>query len=133
MELRNIHFSPSSNETPQAAVASVEPPVQDAKLRTRSVAVSPHEEFALRDGDVQPIDDSLAAMILSMNGRCEVSLKGVKIERTELGGVRHYWHADSILCNDLSQRERKLFYVVNRLDPSIAHILDETGKYLETL
>ncbi len=102
-------------------------------MRGKRVAVSPVEEFQLRGGQTQPIADSLAAMILSCTGRCEVGLKGVKIDRDELGGVRWYGHPDSILCNDLSQRERRLFYAINRQDPTIAHILDEDGRHLETL
>jgi len=138
MELRNIHFQPAASDpvapaAPAPAAHTTPAAPEDTRLRARNVAVSPAEEYALRDGEVQPIADSLAALILSCNGRCEVSLKGVKIDRDEIGGVRHYHHADSIVCNDLSLRERKMFYCLNRLDPSIVHILDETGRYIETL
>lgn len=137
MEFRNIHFSPGADDAPAPASEAVAPEAAAVaigdRLRIRHTTVSPHEEYQLRDGETRPISDALAAMILSCKGRVEISLKGVKIDRKEIGGVRIYGHPDSVVCNDLSQRERKMFYVLNRQRPDIVHILDETGRYLESI
>jgi hypothetical protein len=87
----------------------------------------------MRPGSVRPIANELAAAILSRKGRAEFTLKGIVIDRADMGGRNTYWHPDSILCNDLSTRERKLYYVVNPHQKDIAHILDDQGCYLETL
>ena len=105
----------------------------DVRLKLRTVAVSPSEEYALRAGDVTPIPDSLAALILSRSGRVEINLKGVVIDRKDLGGRCTYWHPDSRVCSDLSFRSRKVFYVLNIHRPEVLHLLDEAGTYLESL
>ncbi len=135
MDFRNIHFAAPAVpvEEPPAPTAETVAQALPEKMRLRKVSVSPAEEYAARPGQVAPISDALAAMILSLNGRIEVTAKGAKIDRKELGGVRYYHHPDSIICNDLSRRERKWFYVVNRLAADRCHILDETGRYIETL
>lgn len=140
MELRNIHFTPDpepvaavcDRRTSPSAVAEA-PPAFDTKLRLRKIKVSPHEEYALRLGEVAPISDSLAALICCRKGRAEIGPKGITVERKDIGGKRIYHHVDSRLCNDLSQRERKIFYVLNSLKPDIIHLLDDTGRYIESL
>ena len=125
--IRNITFeSVESAPAPSA-------PEPDPTLRLRPVTVSPAEEYAMRPGAVRPISNELAAAILSRKGRAEVTLKGIVVDRTDMGGRNTYWHPDSILCNDLSARERKLFYVVNPHQRDIVHILDAAGCYLESL
>lgn len=131
MELRNIHFTPPAPETPETPAA--QDPQPAPVLRLRKVNVSPAEEYTLRAGEVAPVSDAIAAVILSKKGRATISLKGVVIDRADLGGKRSYWHPDSRLCNDLSARERKLWYVINPQAPSVIHLLDETGRYLESL
>lgn len=137
MELRNIHFACEESDTgipacssPPAAEA---PPAFDTKLRLRKIKVSPHQEYALRHGEVAPISDSLAALICCRKGRAEIGPKGITVERKDIGGKRIYHHVDSRLCNDLSQRERKIYYVLNSLKPDIIHLLDDTGRYIESL
>lgn len=138
MELRNIHFEapaddapaedfPSSPSTPNSQLST------ETKLKLRKTKVSPHEEYALRPGEVAPISDSLAALICCRKGRAQIGPKGITIERKDIGGVRIYHHVDSICCNDLSQRERKIFYVLNSLKPDVIHLLDDTGRYIESL
>lgn len=131
MEFRNIHFAPSSaEETPAPAVAPE--PAAELTLRIRRVKVSPADEYRMRTGNPRPISMALAAMILSKSGKAEITSKGVRVDRTDIG-KRSYWHSDSRLCNDLSHRNRKVFYVINALQPEIIHLLDETGRYLESL
>lgn len=125
MELRNIHFT---NDT-AAAVQDEAPP----SARMRKVTVSPHEEYQLREGQVAPISDALAAMICAMKGRVKITGKGIEIERVDLGEKRFYHHPDSPACNDLSYRTRKIFYVLNRQKPHVVHLLDDSGRYLESL
>lgn len=136
MELRNIHFTTEDEPARSAGfsrpVPAPESP-EDVKLKLRKTKVSPHEEYALRPGQVRPISDSLAALICCRKGRAEIGPKGITVERKDIGGRRIYHHVDSILCNDLSQRERKIFYVLNSLKPDIIHLLDDTGRYLESL
>jgi len=104
------------------------------RIRLRSVAVSPHEEYHLRPGEVRPISNDLAAAILSRKGRVEITLKGIVVDRTDMGGRHTFWHEDSILCNDLSAAKgRKIYYRINPLQPDIVHLLDESGSYLESI
>lgn len=138
MQLRNIHFAASNEDAPteaptMEAVAEAIAEALPEKMRLRNVSISPLEEYALRDGEVRPISDALAAMILSFSGRAEITSKGIKVERKELGGIRYYSSPDSIVCGDLSQRERKWFYVLNRRQPDRVHILNAEGAYVETL
>lgn len=137
MELRNIHFACEEDSEAGTCVppvfSSPPAPVCDTRLKLRKVKVSPHQEYALRAGDVAPISDSLAALICSRKGRAEIGPKGITIERKDVGGKRIYHHPDSRLCNDLSQREQKIFYVLNSLKPDVIHLLDATGRYIESL
>jgi hypothetical protein len=125
--IRNITFESSSAD----ASPTAEP--EQTILRTRSVTVSPAEEFRLRDGQTRPISNELAAAILSFKGRAQIANKGVIVDRKDIGGRFVYFHEDSITINDFSSREKKFFYVINRLTPEILHLLDETGAYIESL
>jgi hypothetical protein len=137
MELRNIHFD--SGDCGPSGTTACEPapapaaPAAEARLRIRKVAVSPHQEYALRPGAARPISDALAALICCRKGRAEIGPKGISIERKDIGGKRIYHHVDSVICNDLSARERKIYYVLNALKPEVIHLLDDTGRYLESL
>lgn len=115
------------------ATMSEDAPVENTTLRTRSITVSPTEEYQLRPGNVRPISNELAAAILSFKGRAIVGNKGVVVDRKDIGGRYVYFHEDSIIINDFSSREKKLFYVINRLTPEVLHLLDETGAYIESL
>ena len=139
MELRNIHFAQDDQDTeresPDSPSSEPAAPValSETRMRIRKVTVSPHQEYALRPGDVRPISDALAALICCRKGRAEIGPKGITVERKDIGGRRIYHHVDSICCNDLSQRERKIYYVLNSLKPDIVHLLDDTGRYIESL
>jgi hypothetical protein len=137
MELRNIHFicedEPTGGTDSSPSAVAEAPPAFETKLRLRKIKVSPHQEYALRLGEVAPISDSLAALICCRKGRAEIGPKGITVERKDIGGKRIYHHVDSRLCNDLSQRERKIYYVLNSLKPDIIHLLDDSGRYIESL
>ena len=133
MEIRNIHFEAPAEEpapapTMQAVVAAL-----PERMRLRKVAVSPLEEYARREGNVRPISNALAACIQAIKGRVEINTAGARIDRKELGGVRVYYHVDSKICSDLGSREKKWFYVLNRHQPDRIHVLDDEGRYVETL
>ena len=121
----------------QSATNTIDPPTapaEDLRIRLRSVAVSPHEEYQLRPGQVRPISNDLAAAILSRKGRVEITLKGIVVDRVDMGGRNTFWHEDSILCNDLAAAKgRKIYYKVNPLQPDIVHLLEEGGSYIESL
>jgi hypothetical protein len=126
--IRNITFETEPDRGMDSA-----PEPEETTLRTRKVTVSPHEEFQLREGDVRPISNELAAAILSFKGRANVGNKGVVVDRKDIGGRYVYFHENSITLNDFTSREKKLFYVINRLTPDVLHLLDETGAYIESL
>jgi len=130
MNIRNITFL---KQAPAGLVKETEKPAAEVRLKLRSVMVSPHEEYQLREGDVRPISNELHAAILSRKGRAEITPKGIVVDRKDMGGKTVYWHEDSILCNDLSARERKIFYVVNPLQPDVVHLLSDAGAYIESL
>ena len=136
MEFRNIHFAPPADEPREAAPEPDMEAVAAAlpeKMRLRKVNVSPLEEYARREGSVRPISDALAACILSFKGRAEVNAKGVKIDRKIFGVDKVFFHPDSIICSDLSARERKWLYFINRNKPDRIHLFDDEGRYIETL
>lgn len=137
--MRNIHFAGNPSTADVSSVYD-EPVIQapekapgEVRLKLRTVAVSPAEEYALRAGEVRPIPDSLAALILSRSGRAEITLKGVVADCKAIGGKHTYWHPDSRVCSDLSFRSRKVFYVLNIHRPEVVHLLDDAGAYLESL
>lgn len=140
MQLQNIHFACEEEPVTRTTSPSIRPPATppatppaSGTLKLRKIKVSPHEEYTLRTGDARPISDALASLICCRKGRAEIGPKGITVERKDIGGKRIYHHPDSRLCNDLSQRERKIFYVLNSLKPDIIHLLDDSGRYLESL
>ncbi|MEI6656114.1 MAG: hypothetical protein WCP45_15220, partial [Verrucomicrobiota bacterium] len=130
MQIRNITFGEANG---QESLVTMEQETTSERLRLRSVAVSPHEEYLLREGSVRPISNELHAAILSRKGRVTITAKGVVVDRVDMGGANVYWHEDSILCNDLSARERKIFYVINPLQQDVVHLLKDDGTYIESL
>lgn len=135
MELRNIHFAPPCDDAPEAPAPTMEAVAAALpdRMKLRQVSVSPLEEYARREGVVRPISDAVAACILSFKGRAEVNAKGVKIDRKVFGTEKVYFHPDSIICSDLSSREKKWWYFINRNKPDRIHLFDEAGRYIETL
>jgi hypothetical protein len=139
MQIRNITFGADMGEEQPAATSASAPMTHDPsthaplRLRLRSVAVAPHEEYLLRSGEVRPISNELHAFILSKKGRAKITLKGIVVDREDMDGANVYWHEDSILCNDLSARERRVFYVINPLQPDVVHLLSDAGAYIESL
>lgn len=132
MELRNIHFA-DSEETSSSSSDLGPSTLPEVRLRLREVTIAPHEEHARRPGECQPIADALAALICCRKGRAEIGPKGITVDRKDIGGKRIYHHVDSRLCNDHSLREHKIFYVLNSLRPDVIHLLDATGRYIESL
>jgi hypothetical protein len=132
--LRNIHFAGSSTDHRSPITDHAKPkPAKEERLRLRHITLSPDAEYALRTGEVRPISHELIALILSRKGRADITAKGVVIDRPADIGKRVYYHPDSGVLNDMSYRTRKLFYVFNAQDPTIIHLLDETGTYIESL
>ena len=130
MDMRNITFT---QQDPAVLPSESAKPAAEVRLKLRQVSVSPHEEYQLREGEVRPISNELHAAILSRKGRAEITPKGIVVDRKDMGGKTVFWHEDSILCNDLAARERKIFYVVNPLQPDIVHLLSDKGAYIESL
>lgn len=126
--IRNITFEQGS-----AGVSPASSAAPEETLRLRKITVSPHEEYLLRPGEVRPICNELAAAILSFKGRAQIGNKGVVVDRKDIGGRYVYFHEDSVIINDFAAREKKFFYVINRLSPEALHLLDETGAYIESL
>lgn len=127
-------------EPPEPAAETPAPETEPApavdRVRTRFVTLSPAEEYARRAGETEPIPDALAAMILSKKTRVQVTGKGVKITHKDWPRptTRKFWHADSALCNDLAQATpRQVWAIWNPQDLSCIHLLDDAGRYLETL
>lgn len=129
MEFYHPAFAPA----PAAEQPAAPPPVEETTLRLREVAVAPLEEFMRRPGATRPICAGLAAILAGMTGKAMVTSKGIRIDRQEIGGVRVYWHPESIVCNDLSRREQPLCYSINRQCPDVIHLMDMDGRYLESL
>lgn len=127
--MQNIYLQKAADEVAES-MAETAP----AKLKLRKVAISPAREYAMRDGDVRPISNAMAAMILSRCGKVELTPKGITITRAELGGRRRYGHPDHPLCNDFATAEKRfVIYAINIHCPECVHILSLDGRYLGTL
>lgn len=101
-------------------------------MRVRTVTLSPADEYERRPGQTETIPDALAAMILSRRTRVQVTLKGVTIR--DGAEKRTYWHPDSPLCNAIGDGEtRRVVAVWSTQDTTKIHLLDDQGRYLETL
>jgi hypothetical protein len=131
--LRNIHFAPPTGAGEIERQPRAAKPAKEERLRLRHITLSPDAEYALRPGETRPIPNELIALILSRKGRADITAKGVVIDRPADIGKRVYYHPDSGVLNDMSFRTRKLFYVFNPQDPTLIHLLDETGTYIESL
>lgn len=102
-------------------------------LRIRYVTNSPAEEYAARPGNVAPLADSIAALLLSRASRVTPNSQGVVVTHPALGKIT-YWHPDSIVCSDLgTARMDKVVAVVALEAPDVCHLLSVSGKYIETL
>ena len=128
--MKNIYFNPDADSAEPTQESSLPPPV--AKIKLRKVTVSPAREYALRSGEVRPIGNDLAAMLLCRTGKAELTPKGLTIARTDIGR-RRYGHPDHPLLNDFSEPVKKVVYAVNLHRPEVCHVLDMDGRYLGTL
>lgn len=127
--MKNIYFNPDADAETSPASA---PAPAAAKIKLRKTAVSPAREYAMRSGDVRPIGNDLAAMLLCRTGKAELTPKGLTLARTDIGR-RRYGHPDHPLLNDFSEPIKKVVYAVNIHRPDVCHVLDMDGRYLGTL
>jgi hypothetical protein len=102
-------------------------------LRIRYVTTSPAEEYAARPGNVAPLADSIAALLLSRSSRVTPTSQGITLTHPTLGKLT-YWHPDSIVCSNLgTARMDKVVAVIALDQPDVCHVLSISGKYIETI
>lgn len=137
MEFTNPHFAPAppAQDLCTDTAANDQCPVTDdtpALPRLREVTNSPFREYASRAGEADPLPDNVAALILSFKGRAQVQRNGIKVERKELSNEPiFFWHEDSLTC--LGKQGETVLYVLNPHTPDCVHIMDQHGRYLETV
>ncbi len=118
---RNIHISAEPDETPGVR----------ALPRLRDVTNDPLREYASRAGAVEPLPDSVAALILSKKGRCIVERGQIK---ATIGGVeREYASRTSMVIAELNGTGRRVLWFANRRKPECIHLCTDDGVYLETI
>ncbi len=134
MDFTNPHFAPCGThaepaQTPCTTSADTPPATLP---RLRKVTNSPAREFASRPGNVEPLPDSVTALILSFKGRAKVQRNGIKIHRKEISEEPiFFWHEDSLTC--LGKQGETVLYVLNPQTPDCIHIMDTAGRYIETV
>lgn len=131
MNFRNIHFAPDDT----ADVLEIEPEtegVAEVATRLRAVINSPEREYALRAGEVEPLPDAVAALIVCKKGKRQVERQQI-IANVDGLKDREYTSENSAVIAEFNGTGRKVVWVGNRRDPSVIHLLDTNGTYLETL
>lgn len=122
--LSNIHVQ-------DAAAPDAEPFSHTVKYR--KVTRSPAEELAARVarfGTPEALPNALAAILMAHRDRAEVKPNGIKIVIDKK--PYRYWHEDSVVCGKPELYGRVLYVrAIEHLD--CIHVLDNAGKYIETL
>jgi hypothetical protein len=118
----NIHIQPSV----ESATSAVSLP------RLRSVTNDPAREYAQRPGEVEKLPDSIAAMILSKKGFSKVSRNGIRVEGITSKPL-NFWCEQSVTIAEKAGTNEKVFWVLNRLNPDVIHILKPSGEYVESI
>jgi hypothetical protein len=99
--------------------------------RLREVTNAPLREYAARPGCVEPLPDSVAALILSRKGRCIVE-RG-QIKATIDGVERDYASRESLVIAEMDGTGRKVLWFANRRKPDCIHLCTNQGVYIETI
>lgn len=125
--LTNIHVSPASTATVDAA-----PPVQHP-ARYRKVTRSPSEELSARVarfGTPAALPNALAAVLLAQRDHAKVDKNGITITIDKQ--PHRYWHEDSVVCAQ-PELYGRILYVRALEHKDCIHLLDNSGRYIETL
>ncbi len=109
-------------------------------VEIRYETFSPVEEYAVREGRTEALDEEFHA-VLSMDhkGVGTVTANGLLIKETKLVGFARrklgvtYWHPDSDLCNRVAEGPVQVRYTYNPARPDVVHLWDLNWRYLESL
>jgi hypothetical protein len=99
--------------------------------RVRFVTNDPAREYAQRPGSVEPLPNSIAALILCKTGFARVERHQIKvtIDGTEL----FFTSADSVTIADKNGTGERVAWALNRQRPDLLHILTAEGAYVESI
>jgi len=119
--MRNIHL-PDPQPTPAPAAGLP---------RLRSVTNDPAREYAQRPGEVEPLPDSIAALILCKRGYAIVERHQIKVTMD----TKTYFFASSasVTIAEKNGTGEKVLWVINRHAPDVLHILGRDGEYIESI
>lgn len=130
--------------TPPAVALDADAEIEALQPGDRAViryeTFSPREEYAVREGRTEPLDEEFHA-VLSMDykGAGTVTANGILIKDARLVGYAYreegvtYWHPDSDLCNRVASGPIEVNYTYNPARPEVVHLWSTEWVYLETL
>ncbi len=128
---RNIHAIPPR---PDDEDFGQEARGQNAPLglpRLRAITNDPQREYAQRDGQVEPLPDHVAALILCRKGWAKVERQQIKV--TLDGKDLLFASRESITIAEHNGTGRRVLWVLNRRAPDVLHILTDDARYVETI
>lgn len=123
--------------TPRTVHAIPPPPADDEPIvapsmpRLRSRTNDPTREYASRAGEVQPLPDSVAALILCRKGWAKIERQQIKV--TLDGQELLFASRDSISIAEHNGTGRRVLWALNRRAPEVLHILTDQGAYVESI
>lgn len=133
--LSRIALQPAADQAEPAAEII---PGETGRIRYESF--SPVEEYAVREGITEPLDEEFHAVLSNeYNGAGTVTAAGITIKAAALVGPANvhegitYWHPDSNLCNRLATGPLQVRYTFNPARPQVVHLWSMEWVYLETL
>jgi hypothetical protein len=121
---RNVHLKAT---TPAPAR-----PADQIAPKLRFVTNDPAREYSQRPGEVEPLPDAVAALILSKQGFSKVSRNGIRIEGLAPKPLT-FWCENSQTIIEKAGTNEKVLWTINRQRPEVLHILTLDGEYVESI
>lgn len=99
--------------------------------RTRRVTNDPAREYAQRSGEVEPLPNSIAALILCKKGWAKIERHQIKI--TLDGEELVFASRDSLVIAAQNGTGERVLWALNRRAPELLHLLTAQGAYIESV
>ncbi|MEO7933236.1 MAG: hypothetical protein ABIT76_08780 [Chthoniobacterales bacterium] len=114
------------------------PPEDDAPApnikvatRLRAVGNDPQREYANRPGEVHPLANNVAALILFRKGWTKIERNEIKV--TLEGEPLTFASRHSMTIATLNGTGQRVLWALNRRDPQFLHLLTADGAYIESI
>jgi hypothetical protein len=128
---RNIHAIPPRPDDDCGICADLRQSADLTLPRLRQVTNDPQREYAMRAGQVEPLPDNVAALILCRKGWSKIERQQIKI--TLDGAELLFASRESLTIAEHNGTGRRFLWVLNRRAPDVLHILTDDGAYVESI